>query len=260
MYGVMRVMMGDFSYFLEKYAGMASIIWTIIFMAFCTAVIISVIVKTINIIYNKKKKQNKSFFAVYVSLAAVMSYIMNRMIMMPYTWNSKLQRVMSNFQYITQFPANSEPFFEGLKIPANVANQESMFQIAFFLNDRQWTDIYEKAGDSGWYFGKVWIALKDILRLGGYHMSLGVMMQGWMAYIPMILMIALAVFMFWKKKFASGTVIVISAVMSLIFTLGGAIFTCLVMYFGILSWMSVKSNINVKFDKEKFLFVKEKQV
>ena len=135
MYKILKSMLAEFSYFIEKHFGITSILWSILFMAGCCAIVGVVIMKTAEIISccksTKKAKKSGSksggkngitdsdeaasvvsadntgnnecgkcknglsMFPVYVGFTVVCSYMMNRLIALSYTWDSKLQRVMS---------------------------------------------------------------------------------------------------------------------------------------------------------------------
>ena len=50
MYKILKSMLAEFSYFIEKYCGITSILWSILFMAGCCAIVGVVIIKTAEII------------------------------------------------------------------------------------------------------------------------------------------------------------------------------------------------------------------
>lgn len=153
MYKILKSMLAEFSYFIEKHFGITSILWSILFMAGCCAIVGVVIMKTAEIISccksTKKAKKGVgkngitdgdeavsvasaantgdnecgkyknglSLFPVYVGFTVVCSYMMNRLIALSYTWDSKLQRVMSNFHYVLSFKANRKLFLNALSLP-----------------------------------------------------------------------------------------------------------------------------------------------
>ena len=62
MYKILKSMLAEFSYFIEKHFGITSILWSILFMAGCCAIVGVVIMKTAEIISCCKstKKAKKS--------------------------------------------------------------------------------------------------------------------------------------------------------------------------------------------------------
>lgn len=50
MYKILKSMLAEFSYFIEKHFGITSILWSILFMAGCCAIVGVVIMKTAEII------------------------------------------------------------------------------------------------------------------------------------------------------------------------------------------------------------------
>ena len=183
MYKILKSMLAEFSYFIEKHFGITSILWSILFMAGCCAIVGVVIMKTAEIISccksTKKAKKSGSksggkngitdsdeaasvvsadntgnnecgkcknglsMFPVYVGFTVVCSYMMNRLIALSYTWDSKLQRVMSNFHYVLSFKANRKLFLNALSLPDNTTNNNGLFQIAMYLNNNQWQKVLE---------------------------------------------------------------------------------------------------------------------
>ena len=225
MYKILKSMLAEFSYFIEKHFGISSILWSILFMAGCCAIVGVVLVKAAEIIvcckHEKKVKKSVvkngetvgeddvtdgivaasevdvnnnsysgdsgrcgkcknslSLFPVYIGFTVVCSYMMNRLIALSYTWDSKLQRVMSNFHYILSFKANRKLFLNALSLPDNTTNNNGLFQIAMYLNNKQWQKVYDNAGGSQWYFAKVKKAIDEILKVGDTHLTLGVIYQG----------------------------------------------------------------------------------
>ena len=66
MFRLIKSQLAEFSYFLEKYFNITSIIWSILFVALIHAVILIVVVKIAEIIYERKKQKKKSFFSIYI--------------------------------------------------------------------------------------------------------------------------------------------------------------------------------------------------
>ena len=62
MFRIMKSQLAEFSYFLEKYFGITSIVWSILFIAGACALIGIAISKTVEIIYKKKKIHSKQKF------------------------------------------------------------------------------------------------------------------------------------------------------------------------------------------------------
>lgn len=229
---VLKSMMAEFSYFIEKYCDITSILWTILFISACCAIISVIVVKVIEILWAHSGKSEKNGFPMYIGCVIFFSYIVNRLLLLPQTWDSKLHRVMSNFQYVLSFTTNRRAFIDSLMLPDNVTNQDNLFNIAMYLNDLQWKQVLEATGDGGWYFQKVQKALTEILRLGNNHLSLNVMYQNWMAYIPMIFIILLGIILIIRHQKISGMLILISGVSCIVYTFGASIFMCMMLYLG----------------------------
>lgn len=229
---VLKSMMAEFSYFLEKYFDITSILWSVLFISVCCAIVSIVVVKVIEILLARSGKPEKKCFPIYIGCTLFFSYIVNRLLLLPQTWDSKLQRVMSNFQYVLSFTTNRRAFLDSLMLPDNVTNQDNLFNIAMYLNDSQWKQVLEATGDGGWYFQKVQKALTEILRLGDNHLSLNVVYQNWMAYIPMIFIILLGIALIIKHQKISGMLVLISGVLCIVYTFGTSIFMCIMLYLG----------------------------
>ncbi len=65
MLSLMKAQLAEFSYFLEKYFGLTSIIWSILFMSFCYALFFALVTKIIEYIIHKKRKKSITFI-IYV--------------------------------------------------------------------------------------------------------------------------------------------------------------------------------------------------
>ena len=180
----MKAMLAEFSYFMEKYFGKTSILWSIVFMAVCCAVIFITITRVIEYIVEKRgnsgrqkvvhwsndsvkaaelskesgaeskktgelpKKKTLKFklyglYTVYSAFILLCSYSFNKLVLLTYTWDSKLQRVMSNFTYMLSFKSNRKLFFNALSLPDNVFNKNHVFNIALYLNDSQWDNNFQ---------------------------------------------------------------------------------------------------------------------
>ena len=86
---------------------------------------------------NKKKTETAKvnlFFPVYIGIMLLITYFINYLVNTAYTWNSKLQRVMSNFEYVLSFKTNRHAFLFALNLPDNVQNKKSLFKIALYMN------------------------------------------------------------------------------------------------------------------------------
>lgn len=236
MYRVLKSDLAVFSYFLEKYFGITSIIWSIIFIAIGCALIFSVAAKLLEI------KVKKQLFMAYIGFSMICSVIVNHLVTMVYTWDSKLQRVMSNFCYVLSFASNRKGFFNALNLADNESNQNHLFQIAMYLNDTQWNTITQSVGESSWYFKKVERAITEILRLGNCHLSLGIIYQNIFAYIPMLLIFCLAIYYFRKRK-KTWIIIAASGCLCLIENLGATIFLCIMIYAGNIFFLWTKKTL-----------------
>lgn len=275
MFRVMKAMLAEFSYFMEKYFGKTSILWSIVFMAVCCAVIFITITRVIEYIVEERgnsgrqkvvhwssesvkaaefssesgtepkktgelpKKKILKFklyglYTVYSALILLCSYSFNKLVLLTYTWDSKLQRVMSNFTYMLSFKSNRKLFFSALSLPDNVFNKNHVFNIALYLNDSQWNNIIEKLDSEKWYFEKVQKAIYEILHIGDYHLSLGVLYQGILSYIPIALLVLLGVILFVKNYKIDACVVVIISGVCLLYNFGTCIFVCISMYLGLL--------------------------
>ena len=271
MYKILKSMLAEFSYFIEKHFGITSILWSILFMAGCCAIVGVGLVKAAETIacgkHEKKVKKSVvkngeavgkddvaasevnadnnsdsgrcgkcknslSLFPVYVGFTVVCSYIMNRLIALSYTWDSKLQRVMSNFHYILSFKANRKLFLNALSLPDNTTNNNGLFQIAMYLNNKQWQNVYDNAGGSQWYFAKVKKAIDEILKVGDTHLTLGVVYQGAAMLIPIALIIVLGVILLQKGKKLHGILVLVCAGLCAFGNFGAVIFMATMLILG----------------------------
>lgn len=268
MYKILKSMLAEFSYFIEKHFGITSILWSILFMAGCCAIVGVVIMKTAEIISccksTKKAKKSGSksggknglsMFPVYVGFTVVCSYMMNRLIALSYTWDSKLQRVMSNFHYVLSFKANRKLFLNALSLPDNTTNNNGLFQIAMYLNNNQWQKVYDNAGGSQWYFAKIKKAVDEILKVGDTHLTLGVVYQGAAMLIPIALIIVLGVILLLKGKKLHGILVLVCAGLCAFGNFGAVIFMATMLILGELLSIIVDSSLA----KNKDLFDKRKQ-
>lgn len=244
MFKLIKSIMAQFSYFIEKYMSADSIIWTIIFMSLYCAVIFAVILKIITLLF----KYNKSILPIYTGITIICSFAMNRLISTAYTWDSKLQRVMSNFEYMMSFQTNRQIFLSALNLPDNTYNQDHIFKIAMYLNDSQWQDVLNKAGEgASWYFAKIQKAFQDILKLGNWHLSLGITYQGLLTFLPVIAIALLGIFfVIRKKKKLTGCMILGTSALCMLENFGTGIFTCLTLYIGILICMFLEKRFSKK--------------
>ena len=150
MFRIIKSQLAEFSYFLEKYFGITLIVWSILFIAGSCALIGIAISKTAEIIYKKKKHKDCSFLSLYLLLTGITGFVMNVLVSQAYTWDSKLQRVMQNYQYIMAFDSNRRAVFKALSLPDNVVNRNSVFSMAMYFNDKHWDVIKNAVGDGGW--------------------------------------------------------------------------------------------------------------
>lgn len=283
MYKILKSMLAEFSYFIEKHFGITSILWSILFMAGCCAIVGVVIMKTAEIISccksTKKVKKSGgkngeavekngvtdgdvaasavdadsdgcgkckngiSLFPVYVGFTVVCSYMMNCLIALSYTWDSKLQRVMSNFHYVLSFKANRKLFLNALSLPDNTTNNNGLFQIAMYLNNKQWQKVYDNAGGSQWYFAKVKKAIDEILKVGDTHLTLGVIYQGAAMLIPIALIIVLGVILLLKGKKLHGILVLVCAGLCAFGNFGAVIFMTAMLILGELLSVIVDSSL-----------------
>lgn len=302
MYKILKSMLAEFSYFIEKHFGITSILWSILFMAGCCAIVGVVLVKAAEIIacckHEKKVKKSVvkngeavgeddvtdgtvtasevntdnnsdnsdsgrcgkcknslSLFPVYVGFTVVCSYMMNRLIALSYTWDSKLQRVMSNFHYILSFKANRKLFLNALSLPDNTTNNNGLFQIAMYLNNKQWQKVYDNAGGSQWYFAKVKKAIDEILKVGDAHLTLGVIYQGVAMMIPIALIIVLGVILLLKGKKLHGILVLVCTGLCAFGNFGAVIFMAAMLIFGELLSIIVDNSLK----KNKALIDKRKR-
>ena len=288
MYKILKSMLAEFSYFIEKHFGITSILWSILFMAGCCAIVGVVLVKTAEIIacYKHEKKVKKSvrkngvtdddeavsavdtdgdgcgkyknglsLFPVYVGFTVICSYMMNRLIALSYTWDSKLQRVMSNFHYVLSFKANRKLFLNALSLPDNTKNNNGLFQIAMYLNNKQWQKVYDNAGGSQWYFAKIKKAVDEILKVGDTHLTLGVIYQGAAMLIPIALIIVLGVILLLNGKKLHGILVLVCAGLCAFGNFGAVIFMAAMLIFGELLSVIVDNSLK----KNKVLLDKRKR-
>ena len=254
MFRIMKSQLAEFSYFLEKYFGVTSIVWSILFIA-CTYAVIGIAVsKTLERIYKKKKHKDCSFLSLYLLLTGITGFVMNALISQAYTWDSKLQRVMQNYQYIMAFDSNRRAVFKALSLPDNIVNRNSMFSMAMCFNDGQWDTIKNAVGDGGWYFAKVQKAITEILRIGDCHISLGVIYQGAAAFVPIILIATIGLMLLIKKRILPGVLILVLSLMCIFGNLGASIYVLAALSFGLAvdKWLNVYlKDMGKKLKKQK---------
>lgn len=251
---MLKIYLGQFSYFLEKYFGLTSIIWTILFTAILFAFFTTALVKLCEMVYRAKTNKNVSFFPGCVAVSFLSSYVMNYYISNVTFWNSKLQRVMSNVEYVLSFDTSRKLFLYSLNLPDNTYNQNHLYQIAMYLNNSQWGAINSAAGDGSWYFESVQKAVTEILKLDGYHMSLQAFLQGGVTYLPAVLIFILSGLMFIKKEKIASFIIFGCGLFSIFETFGGGIFTILNLLFTFLFWKWM----NYSFRKTELILSKKK--
>lgn len=237
MLSLMKAQLAEFSYFLEKYFGLTSIIWSILFMSFCYALFFALVTKIIEYILHKKKKKEYNLYYLCAIFTAVFGYMMNILITQVYTWNSKLQRVMSNFNYVLSFDSSRKAFLNALSLPDNAVNKKNLFVIAMYLDDKQWKGISKSLGDGGWYFEKIQKSLGQILKIGKMHLSLGVIYQGMSAYIPLVMIIALGIILLIKKYKIAGVLVFACGVICLFNNLGSNIFIAITLYLSVIFYL-----------------------
>ena len=68
MFRIIKSQLAEFSYFLEKYFGITSIVWSVLFIAGACAVIGIAISKTVESIYKKINTKTAAFFHCIYSL------------------------------------------------------------------------------------------------------------------------------------------------------------------------------------------------
>ena len=190
-----------------------------------------------------KCKNGLSMFPVYVGFTVVCSYMMNRLIALSYTWDSKLQRVMSNFHYVLSFKANRKLFLNALSLPDNTTNNNGLFQIAMYLNNNQWQKVYDNAGGSQWYFAKIKKAVDEILKVGDTHLTLGVVYQGAAMLIPIALIIVLGAILLLKGKKLHGILVLVCAGLCAFGNFGAVIFIATMLILGELLSIIVDSSL-----------------
>lgn len=263
MFRLIKSQLAEFSYFLEKYFNITSIIWSILFVALIHAVILIVVVKIAEIIYERKKQKKKSFFSIYIICISAIGFIMNVLISQAYTWDNKLQRVMQNYKYIMAFDSNRRAVFNALSLPDNTINNNSMFNMAMYLNDNQWNIIKNAIGDSSWYFAKVQKAIAGILKIGDCHLSLGVIYQGAAAFVPIIFIIAIGLIFLIRRQILPGVLIIISGGMCVLGNFGAGIFMLLTLCLGIIldKWLDISiQNLKKNMEKRKKKSVEPEEI
>ena len=240
---MLKIMLAQCSYFLEKHIGEDAVIWSILFVGICCAAIFAAAVKIIErILQEEQRKQDskrviKNLFPVYIGVSAILTYMINQLMLHAYTWNSKLIRVMSNFNYVLSFDSNRKAFLKALSLPDNTYNQEHLFKIAMYLNDSQWEKVTNALGSGGWYFQKIQMAVTNILRVGDTdlspHLSLAVLYQNATAYIPLLLTCLMGIYLLMcKKDTISGVMLLVISFVSVLFTMGAGIFFCVMIFAG----------------------------
>ena len=239
---VVRPMMGQISYFFEKYFDKTSLVWTLVFMAMCTSVLAVVAVKIAENLW-KKKHEPRSFLAAGFVISAVMSRPIDYLMYIPFTWVSLLQRAMSNFLYVLSFDSNRKIFLDALGLADSEYNQDRLFRIAFLMDDSQWNAVLDNAGDSGWYFAKIQKTIYAVTHFWGQHLSISVSMQGLLAFIPVLATVVLGLFLFFRKKRISGAVVIACGISGIWSNFGTTIYTFAVICGCLLFWYVEKLRI-----------------
>lgn len=237
---ILRPMFGQASYFFEKYFRADCLLWSVLFMAFCAAVVSATAAGGAEALWKRKHGgESPSFLGAAMAACAALSFPVSNLIQIPFTWVSKLQRVMSNFNYMMTFDSNREIFLGGLGIPDNEYNQARMFRIAMSLGNGEWESVLEKAGGSGWYFEKVRKAIFGVIRMGGQNLTVKP------EWIPALLLLALlaipGIYYILKKNYLCGGVALSCAMLSFVRDLGTGIFSAASLYFCVLIWKILKT-------------------
>lgn len=241
-----KPMLGEISFFFEKYFGADSLLWTILVTAFCFSLVSVAAAETAGLL-QKKRPSLSVCSGVSAALAVPAGYLLSA----PWTWNSKLQRVMTNFNYVLSFEANRKFFLEGLGLADNEANRKAMFRTALTISDGQWMKIIDRAEGSAWYFQKVYKAVHGILYIGNVSLSEKIIGQSLTAFIPAAALVILAVFLYRKKKILSGCSALICAVLSLFLSCGTAVLALETMFLNLalFTWIETcRAHISAKKD------------
>lgn len=218
MYRILKSVFAELSYCLEKYLCLDSILWSILLVAAGCAMVSVVLIKTAEILTKKK------FNILYYLCTVICSYFIDVLLLRVQTWDSKLQRVMSNWNYVMSFQSNQEPFFQALGIPCNAANRSGSFRLAMFLNGSQWEKVANEFGEGGWYFQKVEKAMQEILQIRGRHLCLGIINQDVAAWIPLLAILFLGAALLIRKQWVSGAAVICCGALCLLGNLGASIF------------------------------------
>ena len=241
---LLKSMLASYSYWLEKYFGITSIVWSIAFLGCCCGLFFAVAARLLKELAKRKNRRGRwSFFSLVLIAAVPCTYLMNRLAIMAYTWDSKLHRVMSNFEYIISFGSNKKIFMDALHLAESQSGEGRLFHVAMYLNDTQWDTVKAAAGGGSWYFEKIEKALSEILRIGSCHLSLGVYYQNCLANLPGILILLLA-FVVWqsgdrkaerekKRRKGIAVFLVVLAGIGLLGSLGAYIFLAAMLYSGV---------------------------
>lgn len=224
MYRILQTAMAEFSYMLEKYLMVTSMLPTVIIIAAAYTAVLAVVFLCAEALCRRKRRI--CFRPLSVAAAWAVSFTGDVLIRTPQVWNSKIYRVMSNFQYITSFDTNRQMFLSSLGLPDSKYNQANLFGIVLRLNDTQWASVAEGTGGASWYFLKVEKAIREICRLGDCHLSIRVTQQCFAACLPCVILAALGIALFYRKHRAEAILVLAAAVTCLQYTLGGAIFLC----------------------------------
>ena len=247
---ILKSLLAEFSYFLEKYFDVTSIAWSVIFIAFCFAVIIGSAVKGLFWIIKTKKTKKKIqevrvdlFFPIYTGIMLFITYFVNYLVNTAYTWDSKLQRVMSNFEYVLSFKTNRHAFLFALNLPDNAQNKKSLFKMALYLNDKQWHSVFNNAGEGAWYFEKVKKAIFEILHVGDCHLMLKPFQQGWLAYLPIAGMLIILLIFLLRRNWMNALASTAACIFGLFVNMGAGIFMLSAICFGILWSISLDGAI-----------------
>lgn len=219
-YHMLKAVLAELSFLLEYYFHIYPAWVSIVIMSITTGFLVTV---PFLLLKNFSVKIQRLWQVVSASYLMVSGFFMNTIVKNLPTCISRIQRVMENFAYVTSFDGNRQTFLFGLGIADNEANRESIQRIAYFLNDKQWQSVIDYKDGSAWYFEKIKDAIDGVVKIGRTHLSVGILYQSTAAFIPVLILFALAIgLLFYKKKI--GIIVLFSALFSLIGNLGGAIY------------------------------------
>lgn len=217
MYRLIKATLAEFSFLLEYYTGINAAWVTLLVVGAAFGVVVGFLTSLLEKIIKKR-------VVVWPVVVGWICYDVDLLMKNMPTWNSRLHRTLDNFSYIMSFDSNNKLFFSGLGIAGNEANKNAVMNIAFYLNHDQWQNVIDNGNNMAWYFEKVRNSIESVVKLGSMHLGVGLSNQWIGAFLPVVAVVIIGVFMVIKKRRAEGIMIVLNGLFFALGNLGAGIF------------------------------------